>query len=66
MSRKFVQIATFSGVRHSQYEYLPAVIGLADDGTVWISVENAKTGKFAPWEALPDITDTKVRDPDDY
>lgn len=49
MTRKIVQISAVS----SGGGYHPAVVALADDGSVWASGFNPKAMKFDQWEPLP-------------
>lgn len=55
MARKIVQISAVApghagpGARG----YYPAVIALADDGTVWCSGLVPESGSFGMWEKLP-------------
>lgn len=49
MTRKIVQISAVS----SGGGYHPAVVALADDGSVWASGFNPEAMQFNPWEQLP-------------
>ncbi|WP_155007484.1 MULTISPECIES: RCC1 domain-containing protein [Pseudomonas syringae group] len=49
MTRKIVQISAVS----SGGGYHPAVVALADDGSVWAAGFNPEAMKFDQWEPLP-------------
>lgn len=58
MTRKIIQISAVSPGRSGDKGYHPAVLALADDGSVWGSGFNPETKNFDQWEKLPSLPAT--------
>ncbi|MBA1306725.1 hypothetical protein [Stutzerimonas stutzeri] len=58
MTRKIIQISAVSPGRSGDKGYHPAVLALADDGSVWGAGFNPSTKNFDPWEKLPALPAT--------
>lgn len=53
--RKLIQIAVMAPGHDADKGYPPAVVGLADDGSVWVAGFKPEMHEWMDWKRLPNL-----------